>query len=352
MKRHWLFIALVAACTPAAEKKNQETISVKKMMGIYTGVTPCADCEGIYTRLEFIDSVTYIKTSKYLGKSSRAFHDMGQWVIVNDSTVTLHSLGSTQQYLSDGQSLIMLDQQGKRIKGALAEYYKLMKGEPESTPNYAEKVNAGVDFVATGTEPFWNLDIDFDKELFFSNIDGDSLRAPIPAVTTEGTSTRVNINAGGTMLTVILTPTGCINAMSGAYSDYAVEVIYNQRSAVGCGQFISTLFSLHGSWKLSSLNGEAVADASYPNGLPELDFNVLTKTASGTTGCNKLTGSFTTNTSGALSFLPIATTRMFCTGVNETAFLKALQQTTAYRTEGDQLILSKGTSPLLTFVSN
>lgn len=352
MKKHWLFVALVAACTPATEKKNHEPVTISKIMGVYTGVTPCADCEGIYTRMEFIDSVTYIKTSKYLGKSSRAFHDMGQWAIVNDSTITVNSLGSTQQFLSEGQSLVTLDQQGKRIKGMLADYYKLMKGEPEGTRDYTEKVNAGIDFVATGTEPFWNLEIDFDKGLFFSNIDGDSLRAPTPAATEDGIVTQLNIKKGETTLSVTLSPTGCINAMSGAYSDYAVAINYNGRTASGCGQFISSAFSLHGSWKLSSLNGEPVTAAAYPSGLPEVAFNVVTKTVAGFNGCNRFTGTLTTVAGGTLVLSPLATTRMFCSGVNENAFLKALEQATSYKMEGMDLMLLKGQTPVLVFASN
>jgi heat shock protein HslJ/uncharacterized lipoprotein NlpE involved in copper resistance len=352
MNRSIAILIMLTACAPATEKSKQQTLTFAKVIGLYTGTIPCADCEGIYTRLEFIDSVTYIKESNYLGKSSRSFYDMGQWSIVNDSVISLTAQGNTQRYWHDGYYLTMLDAEGKRIEGMLANNYKLTKGEPEGKPDYAEQVRAGVDFVASGNEPFWNLELDFDKDLYFNTLEGDSIRTAMPTLADSDGTTFIRIKPGKDSVVIALASTGCVNSMSGAYSHFFVSVRKSEMEYTGCGALIGALTPLHGTWKLTSINREVVDEAAYPLGLPTLTFNTMAKVVSGTTGCNQLNGSFRAAASGALAFAPLATTRMFCENVNETAFLKALEQTTRYKIEGEQLMLLKGQTPVLIFASN
>lgn len=350
MKKHLLFLTILAACNIQKEKKVAEPLTTGKVMGVYTGVTPCADCEGIYTRLEFIDSVTYIKSSKYLGKSSRAFLDMGQWSIENDSVVSITAHGTSQHYLHEGTALVMLNQEGKRIKGPLASYYKLMKGEPEGRKNWNAKIDEGIDFVAQGNEPSWSLELDFDKGMRFTTLEGDSVVTTLPKPTIKDSNISYSITSESTTLLVSFSPVGCINNMSGAYSDYAVEVKLNDlSSATGCGEFINPLYDLMGSWTLAALADETAKAEDFGNGLPELRFNVIEKNVSGSTGCNRLTGSFQLDAVGALHFLPLATTRMFCPGKGENKFLSALHQADGYKIEGEKLLLTKGETVLLTF---
>jgi heat shock protein HslJ/uncharacterized membrane protein/uncharacterized lipoprotein NlpE involved in copper resistance len=320
-------------------------------MGVYTGVTPCADCEGIYTRLEFIDSVTYIKSSKYLGKSSRSFLDMGQWSIQNDSVIAITAHGTSQHYLCEGTALVMLNQEGKRIKGPLANYYKLMKGEPEGKKNWNTKIDEGVDFVALGNEPSWSMELDFDKNIRFTTLDGDSVVTRLPKPSIKDYSISYTIASESDTLQITFSPVGCINNMSGAYSDYSVEVKLNdQAKATGCGEFISPLYDLMGTWILSSIAEEVAKTDDFGNGLPELRFNVIEKNVTGSTGCNRLAGSFQL-TDSTLHFLPLATTRMFCQGKGENKFLTSLHQVTGYKIEGEKLLLTKGERVLLTFTA-
>jgi len=47
--------------------------------GTYTGVLPCADCEGIETVIKLSKDLTYSMTSKYIGKSSKTFEGKGSF---------------------------------------------------------------------------------------------------------------------------------------------------------------------------------------------------------------------------------------------------------------------------------
>lgn len=353
MKKYLLFLVVFWSCNSTKEKIANEPLTTSKVMGVYTGVTPCADCEGIYTRLEFIDSVTYIKSSKYLGKSNRPFFDMGQWSVVNDSVVAITAHGTSQHYLHEGTTLVMLNQEGKRIKGQLANYYTLMKGEPEERKNWSTRVSEGIDFVAQGNEPSWSLELDFDKGIRFTTLEGDSVVTTLTKPTIKDYTVFYSITSESTTLLVSFSPVGCINNMSGAYSDYAVEVKLNdQANAVGCGEFINPLYNLTGSWTLTSMAEEDVKSDDFGTGLPELNFNVIEKNVSGSTGCNRLTGSFQMTTDGGLHFLPMASTRMFCPGKGESKFLTSLNQVDRYKIEGDKLLLTKGETVLLTFTTS
>ena len=48
--------------------------------GIYTGVLPCADCEGIETTIILKSDNTYLKTEKYLGENE-VFESEGNFSI-------------------------------------------------------------------------------------------------------------------------------------------------------------------------------------------------------------------------------------------------------------------------------
>lgn len=344
---------LLAACSTQGKKEKREPITAQKIMGAYTGVTPCADCEGIYTKIEFIDSITFIKSSKYLGKSSRAFFDMGQWNIQNDSVLVTTAHGKQQHYLYENSGLIMLSQDGKRIKGALANYYRLDKGEPEGKKDRSNEVKAGIDFIARGNEPYWNLEIDFNGTLRFTTLESDSIVSKTPSPVLEGNATQLNVSEGETQLSVKFSPVGCINNMTGSYSDYAVEINFNNgKLESGCGEFINPAYQLSGTWQLVSLNGETAKAEDYSRELPELNFEAFAQKVSGYSGCNRLTGSYKADETGLLNFLPLATTRMMCEGKNkEVAFLSALNGISGYKIESDHLMLLSGDEVVVEFVS-
>lgn len=97
--------------------------------GIYEGVLPCADCEGILTRIELRSDETFTLTTTYLGKSDADFSHEGkfEW---NDqgSTITIQGVENRPtQYLVGENQLFQLDLSGNRITGDLASQYILRK---------------------------------------------------------------------------------------------------------------------------------------------------------------------------------------------------------------------------------
>jgi len=98
--------------------------------GVYEGILPCADCEGIKTTIQIDTNNTYQFTSIYLGKEKplkQAKKGIFSW---NESGSTIILDGITDgpnQYQVGENKLFQLDMQGQRITGNLSVKYELAK---------------------------------------------------------------------------------------------------------------------------------------------------------------------------------------------------------------------------------
>lgn len=97
--------------------------------GTYQGTIPCADCEGIATALTLNQDLTFTHRSKYMGKSDSIYVSTGsfKWNESGSDITLVESDGNTKQFKVGENQLFMLDQEGNRITGALADSYILKK---------------------------------------------------------------------------------------------------------------------------------------------------------------------------------------------------------------------------------
>ena len=95
--------------------------------GTYTGILPCADCEGIETTITLRGDGTFEREQRYLGKPGAPVTDSGQFAWNEaGSIVTLAPDGETLQMYQVGENqLFHLDRAGNRISGDLAPLYIL-----------------------------------------------------------------------------------------------------------------------------------------------------------------------------------------------------------------------------------
>lgn len=102
--------------------------------GVYYGVLPCADCEGMETTIT-LSSGTYIKEVLYRGKSKEIVSEKGSYSW-NKEGNTIILLGSEipNQYFVAENEIFHLDADGKRIQGTLASNYRLQKIETTTKP--------------------------------------------------------------------------------------------------------------------------------------------------------------------------------------------------------------------------
>lgn len=149
MKKLFLIFTVITflfACN-SSEKRSQETISepivpdenhvqvddhnsrnALDWQGMYNGILPCADCEGIRMTLALQDG-KYRMTRTYLGKDASSTHLEGDFTWSEDgSTITLLGVGdASAQYKVGENKLIQLDMEGNLITSQLSDSYVLMK---------------------------------------------------------------------------------------------------------------------------------------------------------------------------------------------------------------------------------
>ncbi|HSQ46276.1 MAG TPA: copper resistance protein NlpE N-terminal domain-containing protein [Lutibacter sp.] len=142
MKNKLILIILTIFTTISACKTDKKSIQSTEATpdnsrtsldwkGVYRGVLPCADCEGIQTEIALNIDLTYQITSKYLGKNEEAFKEIGTFIWDDaGAKITLKNAepnSATNQYLVGENMLFKLDADGNRIEGELKEKYQLKK---------------------------------------------------------------------------------------------------------------------------------------------------------------------------------------------------------------------------------
>jgi uncharacterized lipoprotein NlpE involved in copper resistance len=97
--------------------------------GIYKGILPCADCEGIELTVELNSDFSYTKKTTYLGKGDGKPIETSGTYSWNEAgnTISLAGEGAPNQYFVGENVLFHLDMDGNRITGELAEKYRLNK---------------------------------------------------------------------------------------------------------------------------------------------------------------------------------------------------------------------------------
>ena len=211
-----------------------------KVVGSYQGTLPCADCPGIDYQISLYDDNHYKQLMVYRNRNEgKAFTDTGTWKMENDSVIQLVRQ-QRQRFLFENGKLYSLDQEGKRISGALADNYILRP--VEGGRNYAllkEKAAAGIDLWAVGSEPGWSLEMDRQKTIFFQNMEGDSVRLPVPRPRPNTDTLRV-YTAKTEKAEFILTirHRACTDDMSGFMRPYTVEVQFKEKNYRGCGEYL------------------------------------------------------------------------------------------------------------------
>jgi len=118
------------AAAPKAATGDNSMTSVD-WAGSYSGVVPCADCEGIETTLTLNSDRTYVMRTKYLGRDDKVFEQKGTftWDEGGGKIQLQDMVGGPDRYLVGENVLIQLDKEGNRITGELADKYLLHKGD-------------------------------------------------------------------------------------------------------------------------------------------------------------------------------------------------------------------------------
>ena len=230
------------------------------------------------------------------------------------------------------------------------------KSSPASANRWDALRRRGVDFLATGSEPFWSLELTSQGQMRFRTVAaGDSLILPLPAPdqAQDAPVLRYRALAGAGELTVTIAQRACTNSMSGEVLPYTVTVRVrtaaqpNDREFAGCGRYLGD-YRLHDLWALESIDGQAVAAARFGKDKPYLELNLTSEQALGFSGCNSFGGSLTPARAG-ITFGTLRGTMLACPALAfEQQFRGALSgRSFSYQIENRRLTLKNRVNTLV-----
>lgn len=145
MKKVFLTVACGALLLVACKKEkvaNKEDVTTETAVvdthttqnsvdweGVYEGILPCADCEGIQTAVELKADNTFKKSEEYLGEEDAKFETTGAffWDKTGSIVVLENKEGEKESYRVGEGSLTMLDAEGNSVEGELVDAYILRK---------------------------------------------------------------------------------------------------------------------------------------------------------------------------------------------------------------------------------
>lgn len=98
----------------------------------YSGVIPCADCEGIESIVSLKKDFTFTGRLLYMGRKSTGpgsneLSQSGNWMRHGNTIHLVEKPGNSTYYLQTDSSLVQVDDKGERIGGALADKFVLKK---------------------------------------------------------------------------------------------------------------------------------------------------------------------------------------------------------------------------------
>lgn len=198
-----------------------------------------------------------------------------------------------------------------------------------------EKKSIGVDFTASGNEPFWSIEIYSDTLIKFSRLsEGEFLFGNIIVLSSDKNSISYSAMNSKAEIKIELLKQKCDDTMADKEYPYTVKVfirpgksnIFKEYS--GCGMFLPD-FRLNDTWVLEKINGRDIPVNDMKK-VPYSEFNVQESRVAGTMGCNRYFGHYEIQ-GNKLTFGIIASTMMACEDMSlEREFLNTVNENTFY----------------------
>ena len=260
------------------------------------GILPCADCLGISYELKLHPKKTFNLSTEYLEKGD-GMQLLGSWMISSDSIIRLVDTEGEKvdAFLWKDGRLYYLDKEEERILGSLENNYILFPGRREhqekSDQENQKEREKGADFIAIGTEPYWNLKIAVGKSILLEQLGLDPIHTPCPNSMPlgDGAGFKYDIQTEANHLIIEARRENCEDDMSGEAFGYSLHVNINGNDLYGCGYHSSQAELSTGTWLLKSLNGREINPLEAGSKL-ELSLNTQVCQISGRDGCNSFFG--------------------------------------------------------------
>lgn len=230
--------------------KNNDTIIVTDSLqisatddslplGAYQGIFPCKDCDGVQQTILFNADKTFKEEQMIWSKNESPKISEGHWQIKNGRIELIQKNKPVISFIKKKDTLLTVAI--NRILISNSSNYMLTKRNLAiANPIWGKKKLEGIDFAAIGNEPFWSLDIDFEKSISFKLADW---KKPVikgiekPIINKD--STIYKFKSDTTVWAIIIYPQFCNDGMSDYLYQYKVNVKYNGILYKGCGVMLS-----------------------------------------------------------------------------------------------------------------
>lgn len=170
-----------------ADEENIPDMHTSKIaldwQGVYSGMTPCADCEGIETNLS-LNNESYTLYTRYAGKEDKGNTVSGTFSWNEDgNSITLDGLNeSPKQFKVHENSLLQLDMNGDVITGDLADMYRLEKIDDQINGKWQLIELNGEPYTAGEKSIYINIDVyemRINGNTGCNNINGQAILRPL-----------------------------------------------------------------------------------------------------------------------------------------------------------------------------
>ena len=211
--------------------------TIEDLPAVFTGVMPCADCPGI-EYIVVLNEDGFEELSHYLDRGSNLYQVEGVWSLTGDTLKLYRDEEELHKAFLYGRDQIrLLDRDLQDISGDLENRYKLDRSPEEESirSRHSELRNEGVDFLASGNEPFWAVHINFDDQLLYRT-PGSETTFQFSDFELEDENEMTTYRTDD--LQISLSPEYCRDTMSGFMFTHRVEVQTEGRNLTGCGRFL------------------------------------------------------------------------------------------------------------------
>ena len=205
--------------------------------GFYQGMLPCKTCEGIQRTILFSSDEHFKMEELNWGKGTQAKRTEGSWEKENGKFVLYLNDKVLAKYRLTKDSLINIENNGTRIPDSLSNQYVLFKKNtaPENI-SWKERKSQGIDIIGNGGDPYWSIEIDNEKFIYFKLSPTDKpVIVPIekPVVTKDSTYYSI-VTEAGAPLKISISSKFCSDGLSDHLYEHKMSVWYKDKSYKGC----------------------------------------------------------------------------------------------------------------------
>ena len=211
----------------------------KDVAGIYQGVFPCHDCDGMEQILFLKEDFTYKQAYVNVDSNKVFSSSNGEWSIQNNRIVLSKDTDYYITFAQQDDSLFAVDIDGITIGNP--RMYALGKKEfGGRLDNWESEIKNGITFAGRGMDLRWILNIKNNIIYFKLHDRKNVLVADKEAIERDGHSTIYHLTTDNKPWTVTIKDDFCKDGISDAMYEYEVVVDYDGTQYVGCGTDLKT----------------------------------------------------------------------------------------------------------------